>query len=131
MKYLCIVVVCVLVGIGAPVLAKDVCVQDTGTFMIFKKVKKLKAGGAIALHGLFIQGTSAFPFDGSAMMKSDGTTVLVGAFVHSMSLANNFTLEWVTDTTFAGSASYDNDGDYFPNASFNFVTVDCTTVTVP
>ena len=71
------------------------------------------------------------PVDGSAVMKADGT-VLAGLFVHALAEGNNnYTLEWKTDVTFAGSIKYDNDGDFSSNGGMLFNAIDCKTVPLP
>jgi hypothetical protein len=64
-------------------------------------------------------------------MAADGS-VRLGLFVHSSAEStNDFTLSGVTDTTFAGSFFFDNDGDFVPNATITLEVVDCATIIVP
>jgi hypothetical protein len=128
-----VLVVAVAFSIAAPTLAKDTCLSDGSNTYIFKKVKKLKAGRAVSLQGIFLEGGGqAAPFDGSAMMLGDGVTVRVGVFVHSLALGtNNFTVEWTTTTDFTGTADFDNDGNFVSSGTLNLSTVDCKTVTIP
>jgi len=114
--------------------AKDLCVADGyGATYIFKKAKSLKKpGGASPLHGFYIAsgGTPAYAVSGSAVVRGNGS-VHAAIFIHTMAQSNNFTAEWVSDLTLAGSGSYDSTGDYNPNGPIVFTAVDCKTVIVP
>jgi hypothetical protein len=99
---------------------------------VFHDVVPLNAGESISLRGIFF--TSArkpAPFHGSAIMAADGS-VRLGLFVHSSADAtNDFTLSGVTDTTFAGTFSFDNDGDFVPNGTLLLEVVNCDTIVIP
>ena len=100
---------------------------------LFQDVEPLKPGRAVSLHGVyFVTGlTRIAPLDGSAAMASDGT-VRLGFFVHSTAEStNDFTVAGITDATFAGTVSFDSDGDFTPNGTLTMQVVDCATLTVP
>jgi hypothetical protein len=117
--------------------AKDLCIEDNlGEQLHFKKVKKLKPGSVVPVAGIF-RGPSGggpiavAPADGVAMMDSEGT-VKIGIFVHAIVAGtNNLSFEWTGDATFAGSGSYDNDGDNFADGAVTFVGIDCDSIPPP
>jgi hypothetical protein len=114
--------------------ANDLCLSAAPApdRFIIKKAKKLKANSAVALNGIWFAGMSSAPFNGSAIMKADGTTVRAGIFVHSLAVDPvNFTVEWTTDATFAGTANYDANGDFMADATLTLAAVDCSTLTAP
>ena len=45
--------------------------------------------------------------------------------------SNNYTLEWTTDMTFAGSVKFDNDGDFLSNGAVMYHPIDCKSVPLP
>jgi len=116
---------------------RDVCiVNPTGggslnTF-IFREVGPLDRGQAIPVQGLFFTGARRVaPFHGSAAMVSDGT-VRLGLFVHATAEStNDFTISGVTDTTFVGTLSFDNDGDFVPNGTLAMEVADCASISIP
>jgi hypothetical protein len=119
---------------SAAAAPKDLCVRDTdrlNTF-VFRTVEQLKPGGAISVQGIWRVGTRVLPFHGGAVIASDGT-VRLGLFVHSTADggSNDFTLSGETDTLFAGTLSFDNDGDFRPNGTLTLESLDCATVTIP
>jgi hypothetical protein len=117
----------------APVWARDLCIGDGSSTFVFRKVKTLRPGGAIALTGLYFNGFTTVPVEGGATMRSDGT-VAAGVFVHSADggLARNSTLEWVTNSTLAGTVPYDNDGDFLADDGvLNLSVIDCKMIVLP
>jgi len=122
----------------------DLCLTtppgDAFNALLFQDVPAgLAPGRSIAVHGLyFTHALKGIPFDGSAAMSTDGT-IRIGLFVHASAGAdststvfrNDFTLSGPTDASFAGTVSYDNDGDYLPNGTINLVAVDCGSLTIP
>jgi len=138
----------VLLGVGAVISmnpqaagaarAKDVCIAaPTGgggfnTFVL-KDVDSLVPGDAVALRGLyFTTGSQRLaPLSGTAAMGSDGR-VRIGFFVHSTAESiNDFTVAGVVDATYAGTVSYDNDGDFAVNGTLAMQRVDCATIAIP
>lgn len=118
---------------AAPVRARDLCIGDGNSTFVFRKVQKLKPGGAIALTGLYFNGFTTVPVVGGATMRSNGS-VTAGVFVHSADggLARNSTLEWVTTSTLAGTVPYDNDGDFLADDGvLNLSVIDCKTIVLP
>jgi hypothetical protein len=138
----------VLLGLGAVISmnpgaagatkAKDVCIAaPTGgggfnTFVL-KEVESLVPGAAVALRGLYFTTGSLrlAPLNGTAAMGSDGR-IRLGFFVHSTAESiNDFTVAGVVDATYAGTVSYDSDGDYAVNGTLAMQRVDCGTITIP
>ena len=122
-----------LVASASTVLGKDICLKDNfGNDYVIRKPKALKPKGVIALTGIFIRsGDSKFaPFDGSATLNTAGTVAHFGVFVHTLSIGNNFTAEWIGDATFAGSGTYANT-DLNGSGAISFTVEDCATVTLP
>ena len=97
-----------------------------GETLVFRNVPSLRPGRSINLSGIYlnlIDTSISVPFDGSAMMSSDGKHVRIGIFVHEMGAAplHNFTFEWTaSDATFAGSGYYDSNGDYLADGPVSF-----------
>ena len=122
--------------------AKDVCVHidSGGAFgdIVFKSVKKLKPGGAVALSGLWALSTDAIPVSGTAVMRSDGKVEIglqlfsLGAFGGTgVMAAAKVTAD---DATFAGSGFYENEddgGNNTPDGSITFTSIDCATIVLP
>jgi len=64
-------------------------------------------------------------------MRPDGS-VIAGIFVHSLAdSTNNFTLEWTTDTTLAGTAKFDSNGDHQSDGTLDLRSVDCRSLSLP
>src|SRR5262249_41524088 len=83
------------------------------------------------LLGTFRAATRVVNFDGSAAMRPDGS-VIAGIFVHSLAdSTNNFTLEWTTDTTLAGTAKFDSTGDHQSDGTLDLRSVDCRSLSLP
>jgi hypothetical protein len=117
---------------------KDVCIAaPTGgggfnTFVL-KEVDALVPGAAVALRGFyFTTGLPRLaPLHGSAAMGSDGR-IRIGFFVHSTAESiNDFTVAGVVDAAYAGTVSYDNDGDFAVNGTLAMQRVDCSTIAIP
>ena len=100
----------------------------------------LSPGRSMALHGFyFTYALKGVPFEGSAAMSADGT-IRIGLFVHSSAgfdpgstqpFRNDFTLSGVTDASFAGTLTFDSDGDFLANGILPMVATDCATLTIP
>jgi len=125
-------------GVARAAKPKDVCiVAPTGgggfnTF-VMKGVELLVPGGAVALQGIyFTTGSQRLaPLHGTAAMGSDGR-IRIGFFVHSTAESlNDFTVAGVTDANYAGTVSFDNDGDFKPNGTLDMQQVDCSTIVIP
>jgi hypothetical protein len=117
---------------------KNICVVDRAggtaalnTF-VFQDIYALSIGRASSLRGFYFSSARhAAPLDGSAVMASDGR-VRIGVFVHSSAdSTNDFTLSGVTDSLFAGTLSFDNDGDFRPNGTLVLESVNCGTIAIP
>ena len=124
---------------AAPRKPVDMCLvtRDTvgtpiDTIVIQDVTGLLNPGRSMSLHGFFfIRGGSPAPFEGSAVMASDGTLRL-GLFVHTLAvLPINRTLEGITDEFFAGTLKVDLNGDFQADFSALFESVDCATITLP
>lgn len=96
-------------------------------------LRKPAPGKTVPLRGVYYDPVGIVaPFDGSAMMRPDKTTVVAGIFVHNMaSGANNFTMQWVTTTSLTGDAPYDSNGDFKPDSSLSLSLLDCKSVAIP
>jgi len=134
----CVVLASATVGAAPTSKGRDVCVAaPTGgggfnTF-VFRDVAALSPGRAVALLGLYFTTGSqrVAPVHGSAIMASDGS-VRLGFFVHTTAEStNDFTVAGVTDANFAGTVSFDNDGDFKVNGTLDLAPVDCDTLTIP
>ena len=111
--------------------AKDICTTDGSNTFVFKKAKHLRPGDVVPLIGRYEVGGQTAAFDGSAAMSADGT-VAAGIFVHSLAESDsNFTLEWTTDPTLAGSAKFDHDGDHQSDGTLALQPVDCALLPIP
>jgi hypothetical protein len=104
---------------------------------VFQEVAPLAPGQAVAMHGIYFNGTRrATPLSGTAAMATDGS-VRLGIFVHSSAVStstvpqNDFTLAGVGDASFAGLYYFDNDGDFKPNGTLAIEPVDCSTIEMP
>lgn len=125
-------------GAAPAAKARDVCIAAPtggGSFntFVFRDVQPLTLGRAVSLQGLYFVTSSqrVAPLHGSAIMASTGT-VRLGFFVHSTAEStNDFTVSGVTDANFAGTVSYDNDGDFVANGTLVMTPVDCVTLTIP
>src|SRR5262249_41761407 len=124
-------------GAGA-VKPKDVCiVAPTGgggfNEFVFREVDALVPGAAAVLHGIYTTTGSQrlAPVSGTAAMGSDGR-IRIGFFVHSTAESiNDFTVAGVTDANWAGTVSFDNDGDFRVNGTLEMQRVDCSTIVIP
>ena len=111
--------------------AKDICTTDGSNAFVFKSVKNLRPGGVIPLLGTFRAANRTVNFDGSAAMRPDGS-IIAGIFVHSLAdNTNNFTLEWTTDATLAGTAKFDGNGDHQSDGTLELRSVDCKSLSIP
>lgn len=118
---------------------RDVCLNSSfGEQLVFRNVGLLRPGRSINLSGIYrntVTTIISVPFDGSAMMSGDGTTVRIGIFVHEMGAPplHNFTFEWTaSDTTFAGSGFYDSNGDYLADGPVSFAAFpSCKQIGIP
>jgi hypothetical protein len=125
-----------LLGSPRSAQAKDICVQDTpGASWVFQKVKKFKTGRVVPLAGLYVSGGETFPLHGSAVLRPSGIVEL-GVLVHAMSgsifTGHNLTASMQLDTGLEGTGGLDTDGDYLVNsATYGWVAVDCSTLTIP
>ena len=109
----------------SPVLAKRICVKDDGdSFWIFPNVKKLKAGQAVALSGVYLPDSA--PVVGTAYMDFTGA-VRIGVLVHSMApfSSNSFAVTILGNSEFSGTGNYDADGDYVADQASTWTAVDC------
>jgi len=108
--------------------AKDVCVSDGSNTFIFKKVKTLRPGNAVPLVGIYQALGRATTFDGSAVMRADGS-IAAGIFVHTLADdTGNFTMEWITDPSLAGVAKFDHNGDHESDGTLDLRVVDCSRI---
>lgn len=128
-----------LLGIASTAHAgHDVCLQSSfGEQLVFRNVPPLRPGRTVSLTGIYLNLVSriiSVPFEGTAMMSGDGTTVRIGIFVHEMGAPplHNFTFEWTADATFAGSGYYDSNADYLADGPVSFTVYPfCKTVGIP
>jgi hypothetical protein len=112
--------------------AKDICLSEANEAeLVFSKVKALKPGGAVALTGTWIFNGNSWPMSGSAIMRTNGA-VLIQVFVGTAG-ANDMgqRVQWVGDSSFAGEADYDSDGDNTPDGALTLTALDCETVVFP
>lgn len=126
-------------GVANAAKQKDVCLAaPTGgggfnTFVL-TDVESLVPGGAVALHGFyFTTGVRKIgPLEGTAAMGSDGQ-IRIGFFVHSTAEGgqNDFTIAGLIDADYNGTVSFDNDGDFKPNATLDMQRVECSTIVRP
>jgi hypothetical protein len=127
-----------IVVTASPAAARDVCLFDGGTYLIFKKIKNLGAapGKVIALTGFAVGPFGVPPFscalNGSAMRTSTGA-VRIGTSVYCGNEAGlgfrNTANAATTDDTLEGDYHYDLDGDGVAESSTHYAPVDCTTIT--
>jgi hypothetical protein len=116
---------------------KDLCiVSPTGggsfnTFVI-QDVPNFGPGESVNVHGVFFTGAQRLaPFHGT-VAKSPSGPILMGLFVHSTAQStNDFTVSGVLDENFAGTLTFDNDGDFRPNGTLAMQVVDCATIVIP
>ena len=125
-------------GVARAAKPKDVCIlAPTGgggfnTFVL-REVEALVPGDAVALRGLYFTTGSqrVAPLHGSAVMGSDGR-IRIGFFVHTTAESiNDFTVAGVVDASYAGTVSYDNDGDFKPDGTLDMQRGDCSTLAIP
>lgn len=119
----------------APAAARDACVvvAPAGYTVVFRKVKRLKPGGAAPLAGLVILSpTNVAPVHGSAMMDSAGS-VEIGVTGYGLrDSITNVMIHAEVDADFGGSASLDSDGDFGADpVAVTLTPVDCRSVTIP
>jgi len=128
-----------LLGLApAQALAKDVCIRQTGSGRyIFRAVKTLRPGRVVPLTGAFVfPGFDfAFPVDGTAVMRADGT-VNIGVMVHSMNASpsptsSSFLVVLEANADFTGTGTVDLDGDFSPNDTVAWTSVSCSSVAIP
>ena len=124
-------------GAAGAARTRDVCIASPtggGSFntFILRNVGPLSRGGVISLHGVFFTGARKIaPVHGTAAMGMDGS-IVVGLFVHSTAQStNDFTAAGLTDANFAGTLSFDNDGDFVPNGTLAMSQVDCAAISIP
>ena len=116
--------------------AKNLCLTtpEGANVFVFEGFKKPAPGKSVPLRGVWYDPIGLVaPFDGSAMMRSDKTTVVAGIAVHAMTISGgpNFTMEWVTTTALAGEAPFDSNGDFKHDGALSLSVKDCKTVAIP
>jgi hypothetical protein len=119
----------------------DVCVVErldglVVRTLVYRDVPPLTPGQVIPLRGIyFSRALVPLPFEGSAVMASDGK-VRLGVFVHTSARRSDITiadflLSGETDTTFAGVLHYKNDGEIYPSSLLALEPEDCAAVSIP
>jgi hypothetical protein len=117
-------------------LAKNLCLTtpEGASVFVFEGFKKPSAGKSVPLRGVYYDPVGfVAPFDGSAMMRPDKTTVVAGIAVHAMTISGNpnFTMEWVTTTALTGDAAIDRNGDFQADGTLSLSVLDCKAVAIP
>ena len=127
----------ILLGAPPPALAKDVCLQDTPgkTPGSSRRSRSSRPAGRCPSAGLYIKAGETFPVHGAGVLRPSGN-LEVGVLVHAMSegafVGHNFTASMQVSTTFDGTGALDSDGDYLVNSGlYGWVSVDCSTITIP
>src|SRR5262245_17226220 len=123
------IVLSLVIGSSSAAFARDVCVQWSGFGdVVFRKVKRLRPGGAVPLDGIWVSPLlgETVPISGTALMRSDGT-VRFGFRAFSMSPnglggnVNTTVTMMAADETYAGSGFWENDpGDTVPDGVATF-----------
>src|SRR5262245_29422478 len=130
------IVLSLVIGGSSPAFARDVCVDWAGVGpVVFKKVKRLRPGGAVPLDGLWKSPLGfTVPISGTALMQSDGS-IRFGFRAFSMlpegvvGYANTTVTMKAADETYAGTGVWENDpGDTTPDGTVVFTSIDCATV---
>lgn len=118
----------------AAALAKDVCVVDeSGSYWLFKSVKKLKPLRVVPLHGVYLR--LGAPVTGTAYMDGAGS-VRIGVVGHTMGPfdpfgGNSVLVNILGDATFAGEGFYDSNGDFTPDVAATWTSVECSVALNP
>jgi hypothetical protein len=127
-------------SVSSVAVAADICVSDavTGPSKIaFRKVKKLKPGGAVTLAGVGIYaGGTPYAVTGTAAMTGTGivkVSVLLGAMSPGSCPAGciNAAESLVLDADFNGTGNFDADGDNAVDSATTWTAIDCDTVVIP
>src|SRR5262245_9224169 len=127
-----------VIGGSSAAFARDVCVNFAGAGdIVFKKVKRLKPGGAIPLDGIYVLGTTTSPVSGTALMRSD-RTVRLGLQLFTRApdgqggTVNSTVTVKAADETYAGTGLWENEpADGTPDGVATFTSIDCATVVIP
>jgi hypothetical protein len=115
--------------------AKDVCLSDgTGSFYVFRGVKKLKPRGSTPLQGVFVfrdPFNTLNPMFGAAVMTPEGA-IKASVFIHTFA-SGNFSHSMTLDAEWNGTANEDSDGDFGndPGIEIVLTRIDCRTVVFP
>jgi hypothetical protein len=125
----------ILVGTATAGMARDVCLFDGGTYLVYQKVKPLRPNRATPLIGYAVGpfGTPQFtcPLHGTAIMTANGS-VQVGNDIYCGSEPGfghyNTQHSAHTDSSFAGSYDADSNGDGVSDYQTTYELVDCKTV---
>jgi hypothetical protein len=128
-----------MVAIATAAGARDVCLFDGGTYLIFKQVKNLSPipGKVIPLTGFAVGPSGIPPFscalNGTAMRTST-SAVRVGTSVYcgnepGLGFRNTANAA-VTDATYEGDYYADQDGDGVAEFSTHYAPVACSSITV-
>jgi hypothetical protein len=130
-------VLSLVIGGSSASFARDVCVEWGFGQIAFKKVKRLKPGGAVPLDGIWVSGKITVPVTGTAIMRSDGSIRLgLQAFSRDPEglggNVNTTVAIKAADETYAGTGFWENEpGDTIPDGIATFTSIDCATVVVP
>ena len=130
------VVAAALVGTATAAMAKDICLFDGGTYLVYKKVKSLsRPNSVIALTGYAVGPSGIPPFTcplhGTAIRTANGS-VQVGNSVYcgsepGFSLYNTQN-SGHTNLSFEGPYDGDSNGDGVADFQTTYSLVDCATV---
>jgi hypothetical protein len=126
--------ICLTMLAAGTASAGAVCLSDGVAPYRFSKLKlPKKAGDTTGFVGVRYSPLGVRPVIGVATKVTSGATVL-SFQTHSDGInGNDFSATWVAmDSTLAGTAYYDNDGDFVKDdGMLTMSIIDCDTVTVP
>ena len=117
-----------------PARAKDVCVEQGGQRLLFKKVKALKKPGAVVpLHGIFSADGAIGTIVGTAWVRSDGQVVF-GVTVHGdytspPALGYDISIMMIGGPDFNATGYYRTSTGSF--TSDGWTPIDCRDVVLP
>lgn len=115
--------------------ARDVCLYDGGTYLVYKKVKSLRPNRATPITGYAVGpfGVPPFtcPLHGTAIMTANGSVQIGNSFYCGSELGlGNYNGQHAahTNANYEGTYDVDANGDGVTDSQTTYTLVNCNTV---
>ena len=125
----------IFLGTATAGMARDICLYDGGTYLVYQKVKVLRPNRAVPLTGYAVGPSGVPPFTcplhGTAIMTANGS-VQVGNSIYCGSEPgfSNYNTQHSahTNSSFEGPYDGDSDGNGVADFQTTYALVDCNSV---